>query len=128
MQKLLVLLTLVVVYVNCCDIQLSIRSLTPKPFQFQVEIPALKKKTDKATLTQVNQQKKVKIDGPNCANKQWIIRTFKQVGGKWVPAQQHTAKLDGFGRVLVTVNDDYLPLVTDRIGVSCSEGVICARG
>ncbi|CAD5211657.1 unnamed protein product [Bursaphelenchus xylophilus] len=115
--------------VECCQIELSLRSNTDYPFQFEAEVPSIKKKTDRTTMTKIGQQRKVKINGPSCSHKTWIFRTYKQTkDGKWVPAETHTAKLDGNGRALIAVNDAYIPVISDRIGVTCSEAVICARG
>lgn len=122
-----------------CEIELSVRSNTDTPFQFEVIIPTLRKQTERATLLRRLQQKKVKVGGPkrrsrwqivgsDCLSKPWLFRTYKQEAGQWQLAQEHPAKLDGKGRVLAVVDDKLMIQLPDRLGVFCSETILCGRG
>ncbi|KAI1728731.1 trypsin domain-containing protein [Ditylenchus destructor] len=71
-------------------------------------------------------RKKVMIDGPDCMAQHWKFITFKtDEAGNWIPAKEGTARLDGMGEIMVNVDEDLLPHIGERLGVACSESIIC---
>ena len=56
------------------------------------------------------------IEGENCLEKKWIVRTWKPDGeGGWVGAKQEQAFIDGNGWLRIVVGDDLRPQMTDRL-------------
>ncbi|VDN07494.1 unnamed protein product [Thelazia callipaeda] len=81
-----------------CKIELKIFSKTDQPFMLQV------------------------IEGENCSEKPWHIKTWKKVDDQWVPAAEIKARLEGFGYIRVVVENNYMPSFRDRFGILCFNG------
>nr|CDP94144.1 Bm7214 [Brugia malayi] len=95
--------------ITSCKIKVKMQSKTDKPFQIQIYVPAIKMKTER-------------IKGEKCDEKHWIIKTWKKIDNKWIPAKETKAKFEGLGSFGISVKDDLLPQITNRFAVACSEG------
>uniref|UniRef100_A0A1I8E8Q9 Uncharacterized protein n=1 Tax=Wuchereria bancrofti TaxID=6293 RepID=A0A1I8E8Q9_WUCBA len=64
---------------------------------------------------------KIKIKGENYDEKHWIIKTWKKIDNKWIPAKETKAKFEGLGSFGLSVKDNE-PQITNRFAVACLEG------
>ncbi|EFO14956.1 hypothetical protein LOAG_13559 [Loa loa] len=108
--------------ITACKIKVKMQSKTDKPFQMQIYVPAIKMKTQRVTFKHKNEIRTVLIKGENCDEKHWIIKTWKEVDKKWIPAKETKAKFEGHGSFGLFVADDLWPKIMNRFAVICSEG------
>ncbi|KAK6056076.1 hypothetical protein COOONC_06417 [Cooperia oncophora] len=104
-----------------CKITVRVTSKTDKKFKAVVVVPALGVQS-LPMIFDGKTTKKVQVNGEDCGNKPWMVKTFKWKHGEWRPAKNITAKFQGNGWFRVTVEDDLEPRPTDRFGVACYEG------
>ncbi|KAI1721823.1 putative immunogenic protein NIP-3 [Ditylenchus destructor] len=121
----LVLLAILNKASDACRVLIKAQSVTNTPFKLQILIPAINAETEQVFFEKPS-RKKVMIDGPDCMAQHWKFITFKtDEAGNWIPAKEGTARLDGMGEIMVNVDEDLLPHIGERLGVACSESVIC---
>ncbi|KAK6112355.1 hypothetical protein QQG55_47385 [Brugia pahangi] len=108
--------------ITACKIKVKMQSKTDKPFQIQIYVPAIKMKTERVTFTNRDEIRTALIKGEKCDEKHWIIKTWKKIDNKWIPAKETKAKFEGLGSFGLSVKDDLLPQITNRFAVACSEG------
>uniref|UniRef100_A0AAF5PJL2 MAM domain-containing protein n=1 Tax=Wuchereria bancrofti TaxID=6293 RepID=A0AAF5PJL2_WUCBA len=83
--------------ITSCKIKVKMQSKTDKLFQIQT------------------------IKGENYDEKHWIIKTWKKIDNKWIPAKETKAKFEGLGSFGLSVKDNE-PQITNRFAVACLEG------
>uniref|UniRef100_A0A0M3IHD2 Secreted protein n=1 Tax=Ascaris lumbricoides TaxID=6252 RepID=A0A0M3IHD2_ASCLU len=118
-----ILLSILIIHSsNTCKIKLTIISRTIKPFLFQAIVPSLKTKTAVTEFVYKDQIITTMVEGKNCYDKRWIMKTWKKAGKKWVAARERRMRLDGNGKLNVTVGDSLIPVLDSRMGILCSHG------
>ncbi|KHN83113.1 hypothetical protein Tcan_00391, partial [Toxocara canis] len=105
-----------------CKIMLTIISKTVNPFLFQAIVPAIRVKTAITEFVYKEQTRVTVVEGMKCHEKRWILKTWKKLGSQWVAAKERRMKLDGNGRLNITVFDNYVPILYSRMGIVCSFG------
>ncbi|CAG9536302.1 unnamed protein product [Cercopithifilaria johnstoni] len=118
----MITLTSCILSITACKIKVKMESQTNEPFQMQIYVPAIKMKTERVTFTKKNEIRTALVKGENCDQKHWIIKTWKKIDNKWIPAKESKAKFEGDGSFAISVKDDLSPKINNRFAVLCSEG------
>ncbi|MFH4973762.1 hypothetical protein AB6A40_000471 [Gnathostoma spinigerum] len=124
MCLLLFLVSIIYIFGSeCCHLTVKIRSLTDKPFLFQIIVPAIRKKTNLLKFTKRNEERITVIKGENCNAQHWIFRTWRYEDDKPIPVHENRVKIEGTGYYQINIWDDVRVHGADRDSIFCSEGI-----